>query len=215
MPSRNPIDVLIFDFDGVIADTESLYWRSWAEGLEIRGITFTWEQYCEIGRGVHDVRMLENLRQLVGNTASLSGLEQDNVLRKQRMRDLCISQPPIHEKTIEMLHSLKCYRLGLVTSSSSSDVEPVLRAAGIYQCFDAFVFGEDVEHHKPSPDPYLLLGRRMGVTTGLAFEDSDAGIASARLAGFTVVPISEPAELSRIVCRELSSSPLRLPGNRQ
>lgn len=212
MPSRNPIDVLIFDFDGVIADTESLYWRVWAEGLQIRGVTFTWEQYCEIGRGVHDVRMLENLRQLVGDTALLSGLEQDNVLRRQRMRDLCISQPPIHEKTIEMLHSIKGYRLGLVTSSSRIDVEPVLRAAGIYQCFDAFVFGEDVKHHKPSPDPYLLLGRRMGVTTGLVFEDSDAGIASARLAGFSVVPISEPERLSQIVCRELSSSPAESAG---
>jgi HAD superfamily hydrolase (TIGR01509 family) len=180
--------------------------------LEIRGITFTWEQYCEIGRGVHDARMLENLRQLVGNTALLSGLEEDYVLRKQHMRDLCISQPPIHEKTIEMLHSLKGYRLGLVTSSSRSDVEPVLRAAGIYQCFDAFVFGEDVEHHKPSPDPYLLLGRRMGVTTGLVFEDSDAGIASARLAGFTVVPISEPEALSQIVCREISPSPAEISG---
>ena len=61
MPSRKPIDALIFDFDGVIADTDSLYWRSWAEGLETRGITFTWEQYCEIGRGVHDARMLESL----------------------------------------------------------------------------------------------------------------------------------------------------------
>ena len=212
MPSRNPIDALIFDFDGVIADTESLYWRAWAEGLQIRGITFTWEQYCEIGRGVHDVRMLENLRQLVGNPALLSGLEQDNVLRKQRIRDLCISQPPIHEKTIEMLHTLKGFRLGLVTSSSRTDVEPVLRAAGIYQCFDAFVFGEDVKHHKPSPDPYLLLGRRVGVTTGLVFEDSDAGIASARLAGFSVVPISEPEQLSQIVCRELSSSPAEIAG---
>ena len=212
MPSRKPIDALIFDFDGVIADTDSLYWRSWAEGLETRGITFTWEQYCEIGRGVHDARMLESLRQLVGNPALLSGLEEDNAVRKQRMRDLCISQPPIHEKTIEMLHSLKGYRLGLVTSSSRSDVEPVLRAAGIYQCFDAFVFGEDVEHHKPSPDPYLLLGRRMGIATGLVFEDSDAGITSARLAGFTVVLISEPEELSQIVCRELSSSPAEISG---
>jgi beta-phosphoglucomutase-like phosphatase (HAD superfamily) len=47
----------------------------------------------------------------------------------------------------------------------------------------------------------------MGIATGLVFEDSDAGITSARLAGFNVVPISEPAELSQIVCRELSSSP--------
>jgi HAD superfamily hydrolase (TIGR01509 family) len=176
------------------------------------GITFTWEQYCEIGRGVHDIRMLENLRQFVGNPVLLSGLEEDNVGRKQRMRDQCISQPPIHEKTIAMLHSLNGYRVGLVTSSSRHDVEPVLRAAGIFECFDAFVFGEDVERHKPSPDPYLLVGERMGVTTGLVFEDSDAGITSARLAGFIVVPISEPEQLSQIVSRELSHPSAEISG---
>ena len=122
------------------------------------------------------------------------------------MRDLCVNEPPIAVATIEMLRSLKGYRLGLVTSSAESDVQPVLRAAGIYQCFEASVFGEDVECHKPAPDPYLLLGNRLGIRAGLVFEDSDAGITSAQQAGFTVIPITEPEQLSRIVYREISHS---------
>jgi HAD superfamily hydrolase (TIGR01509 family) len=120
------------------------------------------------------------------------------------MQDRCVSKPPISEATIEMLLSLKGYRLGLVTSSAKCDVQPVLRAAGIYQCFDALVFGEDVEHHKPAPDPYLLLSRRLDIKTGLVFEDSNAGITSALEAGFTVITVTEPEQLSTIVYREIS-----------
>ena len=75
---------------------------------------------------------------------------------------------------------------------------------GQQQCFNALVFGEDVERHKPAPDPYLLLSKRMGIGSGLVFEDSDDGIASAQQAGFIVVHIPEPEELARIVYREIS-----------
>ena len=206
MIPRNRIDTLIFDYDGVIAKTEPIYWRIWAEILEPLGIRFTWDQYCEFGRGVQNARMLAKLRQLAQNPSTLFGVEEQFALRKRIMRDLCVNEPPIAVATIEMLRSLKGYRLGLVTSSAESDVQPVLRAAGIYQCFDALVFGEDVECHKPAPDPYLLLRNRLGARAGLVFEDSDAGITSAQQAGFTVIPITEPEQLSRVVYREISHS---------
>jgi len=204
---RTPaIDTLIFDYDGVLADTEPLHWRSWAEILAPLGIEFTWDRYCEIGRGIHDDHMLDSLRQLVQDPSVLSRLGEQNALRRAMIRDLCESEPPICESTIAMLHSLKEYRLGLVTSSAEFDVQPVLRAAGISQCFDALVFGEDVECPKPAPDPYLLVSRLLGSKTGLVFEDSDAGITSAQQAGFTVIPITRPGQLSMLVYRELSRS---------
>jgi beta-phosphoglucomutase len=206
MIPRSRIETLIFDYDGVIANTEPIYWRIWAEILEPLGIRFTWDQYCEFGRGVQNARMLAKLRQLAQTPLTLFGVEEQFALRKRIMRDLCVNEPPIAVATIEMLRSLKGYRLGLVTSSAESDVQPVLRAAGIYQCFEASVFGEDVECHKPAPDPYLLLGNRLGIRAGLVFEDSDAGITSAQQAGFTVIPITEPEQLSRIVYREISHS---------
>jgi beta-phosphoglucomutase len=205
---RTPvIDALIFDYDGVLADTEPLHWRSWAEILAPLGIEFTWDRYCEIGRGIHDARMLDSLRQLVQDPSVLSPLEEQNALRRAMIRDMCESEPPICGSTIAMLHSLKEYRLGLVTSSAESDVQPVLRATGILQCFDALVFGEDVGCPKPAPDPYFLVSKLLGTKAGLVFEDSDAGITSAQQAGFAVTPITEPGQLSRIVLREISRFP--------
>lgn len=203
MTHQSGVGILIFDYDGVIADTERLHWRAWAEILELRGIPFTWDQYCEIGRGMQEAQMIATLGQLVDDPSLLFGVELQITLRNEMIRDLCISVPPIQEATIELLHSLKGYRLGLVTSSARSDVEPVLRTAGIFECFDAVVFGDDVERHKPAPDPYLLLGSLLDVKTGLVFEDSDAGIASAQEAGFVVIPIGDPADLPRIVDREI------------
>jgi beta-phosphoglucomutase len=200
---KNCIDTLIFDYDGVIADTEPLHWRAWADILEPRGIHFTWDKYCEIGRGVHDAQILVTLAGHVKDSSLLSGLEGQIAACNEAIRDMCINAPPIHKATIELLLSLKSYQLGLVTSSVKSEVEPVLRAAGVFECFDAAVFGNDVERHKPAPDPYILLGKLLGVKTGLAFEDSSAGIASARQAGFEVIPVADPAELPQIVHRAI------------
>src|ERR1035437_8881599 len=91
MTPKKQIDALIFDYDGVIADTEPLYWRSWAKSLEPLGISLTWEQYCQFGRGVHDARMLDTSRQVIHDPSMFSKLEKQNALRKLTMRDLCIS----------------------------------------------------------------------------------------------------------------------------
>src|ERR1035438_1785128 len=100
MTPKNRINSLIFDFDGVIADTEPLHWRSWAASLAPLGINLTWDQYCEFGRGVRDARMLETLRKLVQDPSMLPELDKRNALRKRIMRELCISSPPIHEATM-------------------------------------------------------------------------------------------------------------------
>ena len=122
------------------------------------------------------------------------------------MRELCASEPPICQETIKILLSLKDYKLGVVTSSARSDVEPVLHSAGILQCFDALVFGEHVERHKPAADPYLLIGIKLGIKTGPVFEDSEAGIVSAKEAGFTVIPVADPQQLSSIVYQALGDT---------
>lgn len=189
---------LVFDYDGVLADTEVLHWKSWAAFLKQYGVGMDWEDYCELGRGVEDVRFCEVMREK-WPALSAADLSNGNVERKKVFRRWIQEELPISRETIQLLSTLSAYRVGLVTSSSRSDVEPVLRAASIYERFDARVFGGDVAAHKPAPDPYLLIARKLGVPGGTAFEDSDAGIASARAAGFQVVRIGKPADLPHAV----------------
>jgi len=196
---RSNLESLVFDFDGVIADTEPLHWKAWATLLAPQGINLSWEDYCKFGRGIMDEEMIERLPQVASDSSLLLSLKQQIGSRKEMMRSWCIEQSPIGVPTVQMLKSLKSFRLALVTSSDRADVEPVLRAAGIDHCFQTLVFGEDTDRHKPDPAPYLLIRKRLGIETGMAFEDSDAGMESATKAGFTAVRVSHPCELPELV----------------
>ncbi|MGD0158106.1 MAG: HAD family phosphatase [Terracidiphilus sp.] len=193
----------MFDFDGVVADTEPLHWRSWAALLAPQGISLTWEDYCKLGRGIKDEQMLESLSELASNPTLRSILNQQIGQRKEMIRRWCLLQSPISSSTVRLLKSLKAFRLGLVTSSNRNEVEPLLRAAGIYQCFDASVYADEVYCNKPNPEPYLLIRERLGIETGLAFEDSLAGLESASLAGFIAIRVDRPENLPLIVRKSL------------
>lgn len=192
-------EALIFDFDGVLADTEPLYWKAWAELLAPHGIAFTWEEYCRYGRGVKDEEMLTALPQLTSQSAIVAALKQKLPARRQMARAWSQQRCLIPDSVVRSLLSLHRFRLGLVTSSNRSEVEPLLRRAGIDHCFEAFVFREDVHRHKPDPAPYLEIRSRLRVEGGIAFEDSEAGIRSATAAGFTVVRVVSPADLPDLV----------------
>lgn len=198
---------LMFDYDGVIADTEPLHWKSWADLLSKSGIQLGWDEYCRIGLGVGDAQIYEHFRERLPHTDP-NAFSILNAERRRRVLELSLQQSPIPQETIDLLKSLEVYklggqRIGLVTSSEQSEVEPVLRAAGIFCEFDAMVFGGDTASLKPSPAPYLLIAKRLRVKTGIAFEDSEPGLASARSAGFQAVKVVKPGDLPDIVKRSL------------
>jgi len=198
----NMPEALVFDYDGVLADTEPLHWKSWAALFRPYGVELTWEEYGRIGRGVSDVQMFASL---VKNAPRLpvDELMLLNLERRRMVLEWSLAESPIPRETIEFLATLKADRIGLVTSSDRVDVEPVLCASGIYDKFDGLVFGDDVPVHKPAPDPYLLIAKKLGVSTGTAFEDSESGMESAQAAGFKAIRIEHPKDLAQVVARTL------------
>lgn len=193
---------LFFDYDGVIADTEPLHWKSWAALLRPYGYQLEWEEYCRIARGVDDMRVFEIFSCRIG-ALTAAEFAARNLERKQLVREWSLAETPIPPETAALLQKLEGYCIGLVTSSERAEVEPVLRAARIYDRFDVCVFGEDVTKHKPSPDPYLLAVQKLGAVGGVVFEDSVAGLVSARAAGLTAIQVAHPEELSLEVARFL------------
>jgi HAD superfamily hydrolase (TIGR01509 family) len=197
-----PREALVFDYDGVIADTEPLHWKSWAALLSRYGIQLGWEEYCRIGQGVSDAKLIEQFGAQM-RPPDAEELSRRNRERKQMVREWSLLESPIPRETIALFGTLGDYRVGLVTSSDKTDVEPVLRAAQVYDKFDGMVFGGEPAAPKPSSAPYLLIAERLGVKTGIAFEDSEPGLASACAAGFTAVKIARPSDLARIVALSL------------
>jgi len=193
-------DALLFDFDGVLADTERVHHRAWNQTLEPLGIQLDWEAYQKNFVGVADeVALRERLK-----LDDRDGL----VARKQALfrRGLEESQPFLAD-TAQLLKDLFCiYRLAVVSSSYKSEVEPPLIRVGLRQCFQMLITGEDVQNFKPSPEPYLLAAERLGVTHPLVIEDSDAGVASGRAAGFEVLRVSAVENVRREVRQRLGLS---------
>lgn len=113
MPKR--WDSLIFDFDGVIADTEPLHWQSWVDLIGPRGFELNWEDYCRECRGVAESRMLVSFERLTPLARGWSDLPNHYPDRKKRVLERIAAEPPIAAETIRMLNELSGYRLGLVT----------------------------------------------------------------------------------------------------
>jgi len=193
---------LVFDYDGVLADTERLHWKSWAEMLLPYDLRLTWEDYRRLWQGVSDAQLLALILKSAPHLP-VEEFKQQNLERRRKVCQWSLAESPIPAETIRLLASLSGYRIGLVTSSERADVEPVLRASGIYEKFDALVFGCDAPVNKPAPDPYLLMAKKLGVSTGIAFEDSESGLESAHAAGFKAVRIEQPQELAQVVARTL------------
>ena len=138
--------------------------------------------------------------------ANASALVEEIDERKRMVREWSLAEPPISQETSALLRSLGAFRIGLVTSSERSSVEPVLSACGVLEAFNAFVFGEDAVSPKPSPEPYLLMKQRLGIVSGIAFEDSNAGVESALAAGLKVVRVESPRDLARLVESSIRST---------
>ena len=199
-----PYDSVLFDFDGVLADTEPIHWACWVETLAPLGIELPWKTYCDNCIGVADRHMIQFLASLASAPASSDSLAPYYPRKKALFRERILQASPCAPATVELIRSLTDYSLAVVTSSGRSEVEPVLVRAGIHPLLGAVVFGEDVEHVKPAPDAYLLAAARLGAKRPLVVEDSAAGVASARAAGFDVVRVDKPEEVATAVRARLN-----------
>ena len=171
-------DALLFDFDGVLADSEPVHHRAWNQTLEPLGIQLDWSDYRKHFVGITDEIALRDRLHIAEGGEALVARKQD--LFRQ---GLAAAQPFLPE-TVAMLQELfRLYTLAVVSSSYRSEVEPPLVRAGIRECFQLLVTGDDVKNFKPSPEPYLLAAKKLGARRPLVIEDSEAGVASGRAAG--------------------------------
>ena len=189
-------EAILFDFDGVLLDREPVHYACWAEVLAPVGVTLEWEFFRQHGIGVED---REILRMMAARSDPPRKWEELWALypAKKKLFQARMAQLPPFDPSLDgflsELHGL--YKLAVVSSSSITEIAPILAAGGIGRHFDTLVGGEDVKRHKPAPDPYLLAAQRLGVRTALVVEDSEAGMASGRAAGFEVLAVKGPADL--------------------
>ena len=199
-------EAILFDFDGVLLDSEPVHCACWAEVLAPLGVTVEWEYYRQYGVGVDDRGMLRTMAARSDPERNWEELWAQYPAKKRLFQARMAQSPPFDPSLdgfLSRLHS--AYKLAVVSSSSTTEIALILTAGGIRRHFDTLVCGEDVQHHKPAPDPYLLAAQRLGVRTALVVEDSEPGMASGRAAGFEVVAVKGPADLQEQVLGRLAA----------
>jgi len=197
-------DAVLFDFDGVLADTEPIHYSCWREILVPFGIDLNWDFYRKQCIGLSDRLMIQRLASERMPPIPFEEIWPEYERKQVMFRERLMADPPFLAETVELIRDLSpVLKLAVVSSSGRTEVEPPLERAGIRPCFQAFVCGREVPNLKPAPDPYLRAAELLGVRRPLVIEDSDAGVASGKAAGFDVLRVSQPeavpAEVRRLL----------------
>ncbi|HEY2011973.1 MAG TPA: HAD family phosphatase [Bryobacteraceae bacterium] len=197
-------DAILFDFDGVLIDSEPVHWACWAEVLAPLGVHLDWEFYRERCIGIDDREMLRMMATRCEPARDWEELWGQYPAKREIFRSRMIGNPAFPQGIAGLLRSLQgTYKLAVVTSSGRPEIEPMLEAGGLRGYFDTLVCARDAARHKPAPEPYLLAAERLGARTPLVVEDSEAGLASGRAAGFEVLAVKTPEEVPRLVMERL------------
>jgi beta-phosphoglucomutase len=190
-------DAILFDFDGTLVDSEPVHFEAWREVLAPFKIELTWDEYARNCIGVSDRAMILRLAAELG--LSFEELYATYPAKKEIVRSKLLANPPMPAATKALIPTLTQVPIAVVTSSYELEVLPILDTLGLSHLFQTMVFGDQVQKLKPHPEPYLTAAQRLGVHNPLVFEDSDAGLASARAAGFTAIQVPHPDDLAGLL----------------
>jgi len=181
---------VIFDFDGLVVDTETPAFCAWSEiykefDAELRLID--WVQCVGSGYGKFDP--VKNLEILTG--LSLNGNEL--IAKKERIKgDICLNQPLLPGIQNLILEASTLHvPIAIASSSPRAWIDLHADRTGILPFVSVICAREDVKNIKPAPDLYLLAAERLNMSPHdcLVFEDSQNGVTAARAAGMFAVAI--------------------------
>lgn len=188
------VEAILWDNDGVLVDTECLFFESNRRTLARIDIELSLEQFLQLsmreGRSALDL-------------ARAIGLGKEEVANLKRERDLLYSELlrkqlrvlPAVPETLHALHGRM--RMAVVTSSQRQHFDLMHAGIGLSRYFEFVLTREDYTQTKPSPEPYLLALKRLGIEPErcVAIEDSERGLAAARAAGLRCLVV--PNDITR------------------
>ena len=205
-PNGIRVGAVIFDFDGVIVDTEPLHYAAFQQTLEPLGLHFTWQEYVETYIGFDDRDAFKHAHsskeKLLDHGALQRLIEQKAIFFNEVIRSGVSAYPGV----VDLITTLNSQKIPLAICSGAlkSDISPILAMLGITDCFDVIVTADDVAVSKPDPECYQLAFQRLqsahrnsfSIDTTIAIEDTPAGISAAKDAGLMVCAVtnSYPAE---------------------
>src|SRR6059058_3049906 len=186
-----PIRAVIFDLDGVLADSEPSWNKIDATVLADYGVTYRGEYHRNV-LGVSYRLAVEFYKKAFG----LSVPTEEMMRRRGEIATEFFANRvglfPNVKEVLEDLRQMKL-RLAVATSSVSASARPFLDRHELTGCFEVIVTGEEVERGKPAPDIYLCAAKHLGIPADacLVVEDALPGVAAAKAAKMRVAAIPD------------------------
>ena len=190
---------VLLDMDGTLFDSEAIYKKLWQQTARKFDIDLNDEVYARFVGARYD-QCLQYIQELGGSSFNLDAFLQSMVHAGQGIL------PPLKPGALELIEWLEQNNIpkALVTSSRKEMAARSLGVIGGLERFQVVVTGDDVEHPKPSPEPYLLTCEKLGVApeTTLAVEDSNPGALSAIKAGCQTVVVPDVLPIQQSIQKQ-------------
>jgi len=181
---------VLWDMDGTLLDSAEYHWLAWREALAAEGFDLTRAQF----ESTFGQRNDTILRATFGPDLPLGEVDRIAGVKEARYRELVkthgIDALPGVRRCLDRLNA-GGWRQAVASAAPRLNVETILDALNIADCFDAIVSAEDVQRGKPDPQVFLLAAERLGVSPArcIVLEDAPAGIEGARRAGMRSIGV--------------------------
>jgi beta-phosphoglucomutase len=182
---------LIFDFNGTLSDDEPIMYRCFAELFADQGRPLSQADYVEVLAGHTDEEMI---RRWLGERPDIDALVERRVAR---YNELSSDGSTISQSARDAVwYAAERVPLAIVSGAAAAEIVPVVAAAGLAEAFVTIVASDHVADGKPHPEGYLAALDLLAAARGpiapdevVVFEDTEAGVASAKAAGMRCVAI--------------------------
>jgi len=203
------IQAIVFDFDGVIVDTEPIHHRAFLKVLEPLGFDVDYPTYLEHYAGFDDRDLIRAVYQARGEQPPQGDRLQALIDRKAEVfKRIVETEVEPYPGAIELVESAAASMpIAIASGALRRDLElilPRLDADGLLGRFETIVTADDVERSKPDPQTYQLAASRLGRAPAhcLAIEDTNTGLQSARLAGLRRLGVTHTYPADQLVDAE-------------
>jgi len=174
---------LVFDFNGTLSDDEPVMCEIFRTLFAEHGKPLTEREYYDDLAGLSDPEIVRTW--LGADHPDVDAVIQERI---DRYRTAVGDGSTVHEHVREAVrYAAAQVPLAICSGAARVEIEPVIEAAGIADCFRAIVSSDDVVRGKPDPEGYLAALDALGTRDALVFEDTEAGIAAAKAAGLRVI----------------------------
>lgn len=194
-------EAVIFDFDGILVDSEPMHYRAFTEVLDPLGMGFPWKEYVETYMGFDDRDAFREAFRAKGIDLDDANLAKLVAAKSRAFQDGLRNGVTAYPGAIPLIESLRAAGrpLALCSGALRSDIDPILARLGVSRIFGVIVSADDVHRSKPDPESYALAFARLSERCAalltvpeksIAVEDTAAGIRSAKGAGLRVLAVT-------------------------